>query len=77
MITKAQTTHSEHKMILVQSKLNCARISFFTFKLLTANGQDKCFCLNQGQKTNEHHLLKMLLIAASDQVAAVGGSLAA
>lgn len=59
-VTKAQMTYSEHKMILVQSNLNCAKICFFSLKLLAANGQDKCFCLNQGQKTHEHHLLKML-----------------
>lgn len=75
VITKAQMTHSEHKTILVQSNSNCAKITFFSFKLLTGNGQDKYFCLNQGQKTHEHHLLKMLLIAASDQEAAVGDSL--
>lgn len=73
--TKAQINYSEHKMILVLSNLNCAKISFFSFKLLTANGQDKCFCLNQGQETYEHHLLKTLLIAASDQEAALGDSL--
>lgn len=75
VVTKAQMTYSEHKIILVQSNLNCAKICFFSLKLLAANGQDKCFCLNQGQKTYEHHLLKMLLIAASEQEAAVGDRL--
>lgn len=75
VITKAQITYSEHKMILVQSNLNCAKICVFSLKLQAVNGQAKCFCLNQGQKTYEHHLLKMLLIAPSAQEAAVGDSL--
>lgn len=75
MITKAQITYSEHKMVLVESNLKYAKVGFFSLKLLAANGQDKCFCLNQGQKTYEHHLLKMLLIAASEQEEAVDDNL--
>lgn len=38
VVTKAQMTYSEHKMVLVQSNLDCAKICFFSLKLLAANG---------------------------------------